>query len=193
MIEGILDFLIRMVPGLLAGGTIFFLLRPVRMKALRNRELVSPRPREIVLFLFHLFCGGLALLTLTPRWFHWITLLNAGHTGTHTFFQPGSFNLIPLQTFHIDPWSIMILLGNVIMFLPIGFVPLLLIPHLSIRKVLMISVLTPLCIEFWQLLIGRAFDTDDLLLNAFGILLGAFLCRVLLCKFTRLSGIFRVQ
>lgn len=65
------------------------------------------------------------------------------------------------------------IVANVFMFLPLGF----LLPFLWSRwrrfyRMLGMSLLIPVVIEFIQLFIGRSVDVDDIILNAIGILLG---------------------
>ena len=61
-------YLLGMVWGAIPALTVFLCLGPWRRRRLRERGLESPRLRETVLALFWMFCGGMAVLTLTPRW-----------------------------------------------------------------------------------------------------------------------------
>jgi len=175
MISAVWDFIIRMLPGALLGGLLYVCFLPPRRSKFRQANQISLPRRELALFVFFLFCGGLALITLTPRWFHWLAILNNGQPDA--FFQWGTFNLIPFQTFRFDSWHLMILLGNLLLFLPIGFFPALLWRDLSRRRVLLIGISVALLIECVQLFIGRTFDIDDILLNTIGVFLGGLLCR----------------
>ena len=177
MIPHIWDFIVRMLPGGILALLVYCVLLPVRRRRMLRVGQTSPLHREIIFLLFFLFCGGMALITLTPRWFHWLTVL---HVGTNEpFFQIGTFNLIPFRTFALDSWSIMILLGNVIMFFPIGFFYALLWRKNSWQRILLVGFLTTFCIEGIQLFVGRTFDIDDILLNTIGILLGGLFCQLL--------------
>ena len=65
-------------------------------------------------------------------------------------------------------------LGNIIIFIPFGI----LIKeefNLNIFKTILISLIFSLSIEIVQLLIGRVFDIDDILLNVIGSLIGYLL------------------
>jgi len=73
----------------------------------------------------------------------------------------------------------MILLGNVIMFFPIGFFFVLLWRRNSWKQILLVGFLTTFCIELIQLFVGRTFDIDDILLNTIGVVLGGLFCRIL--------------
>lgn len=193
MLRSTLDFLFRMVPGILAALILFLGLRPLRKRRLAALGLVSPAPREVVLALFWMFCGGMALLTLTPRWFDLLSILADRPDSLPAFFTWGSVNLTPLRTFGLDFWTLYILLGNIVMFLPIGFFAALLWRGATWKRMLLLGFLTSLFIECWQLLIGRSFDVDDLLLNTLGVLLGALLCQALRRLFPGLSTFFQVH
>ena len=168
-----------MVPGILAALVLFLCLRPRRKRRLAELGLTSSPPREGAMVLFWMFCGGMALLTLTPRWFNLLSILADRTASLPAFFTPGSVNLTPLRTFGLDSWTLYILLGNIVMFLPIGFFAALLWREVTWKRILLIGFLTTLFIECWQLLIGRSFDVDDLLLNTLGVLLGGLLCHAL--------------
>lgn len=177
MITHIWDFIVRMLPGGIVALLAYFALLPLRRRRLLSVGQTSPLHREIILLLFFLFCGGMAAITLTPRWFHWLIVLTDGTS--EPFFQLGTFNLIPFRTFALDPWSVMILLGNVILFFPIGFFCILLWRRNSWKHILLIGFLTAFCIEVTQLFVGRTFDIDDILLNTVGVLLGGLFCLLL--------------
>ena len=64
---------------------------------------------------------------------------------------------------------------SVALFLPLGFCPALLWRNRSWWGAVIMSAAVPILVENWQVLIGRYFDVDDLMLNALGVLLGRFL------------------
>ena len=174
----VLRFLRAMVPGLIGAAVLFAALFPLRQKRLRRQRLVSGPLREALMALFWLFCGGMAVLTLTPpaldfSWKNFATL-------SGPLFSMGSVNLIPFRTF---TQSGLILLGNVIMFLPFGLLAALLWRNFSWKRTLLTALCITAFIECAQLFVGRAFDIDDLMLNALGVLCG----RLLWAVFRRLS------
>lgn len=179
MLTTTFDFLFRMIPGILAALILFLCLRPWRKQRLAGLGLTSSPLREGAMALFWMFCSGMMLLTLTPRWFNLLSIIIDCPASLPAFFTPGSINLTPLRTFGLEPWMLYILLGNMIMFLPIGFFAALLWRGATWKRMLLLGFLTTLFIECWQLLIGRAFDVDDLLLNTLGVLLGGLLCQAL--------------
>ena len=58
-VESTLDYIVRMLPGLVGAAIAFFALRPWRLRRLAGLELGSSRLREGALLLFWLFCGGI--------------------------------------------------------------------------------------------------------------------------------------
>ena len=115
----------NMLPGVLAAAALYACLYVPRMRRLAARRLRSFRSREALLLLFWIFCGGMAVLTLTPWGFHWRVLLEYGVISDQgTFFALGDVNLIPFQSLelgHQTMYTVFNLLGNIIMFLPFGF------------------------------------------------------------------------
>lgn len=171
------DYLRKMLPGVLAALAVYGCLYPRRCRRLQAAGLISLRRREIALVLFWMFCGGMVMLTLTPREFDLIAALRWGWTGS--FFRLGSVNLIPFQTVRLNGMLLYILLGNILMFLPFGFFPALVWRGSAWKRALLTGFCVTGFIECWQLLVGRAFDIDDLWLNTLGAMTGFWLLRLL--------------
>lgn len=68
--------------------------------------------------------------------------------------------------------------GNMIMFLPYGFFISYFLKINKAKVVLVLSVIASLTIEITQLIIGRVFDVDDILLNVVGAIIGYFIYRI---------------
>ena len=197
-VAGTLDYLLRMLPGFVLAAVLFFALRPWRIRRLARQGLESRPLREAVLLLFWLFCGGMAVLTLTPYWFHWLPLLQGRRPIHPPFFTLGSWELTPTLGLigqsgsYLWTWTLYILLGNIVMFLPFGFFAALLWRGYHWRRALLTGVCVTGFIECWQLLVGRAFDINDLLLNTFGVLCGYWLCLAAKRVFPRLTARFHL-
>ena len=172
-IQRIADVVVRMVPGFGLAAILFPALYPLRRKRLTAKHLSSRPAREVLLALLWMFCGGMAVLTLTPPGFHWLAALRCGYS--LPAFSVGSVNLIPFQTFG---QSGLILLGNIVMFVPFGLLAAFLWRGFSWKRALLLGVCITAFIECAQLFVGRAFDIDDLLLNTFGVLCGCWLWRL---------------
>ena len=182
--SSITTHLVDMLPGAALAAVLFACLRPWRKRRLAAQGLQSAPLRETALLLFWMFCGGMAAITLTPRWFGFGSVLRYGlPTGLTVFsadggivsvFSPGDINLIPFQTFGQIRY---VLLGNIIMFVPFGFFPGLLWHNFNWKRALITGFCITAFIECWQLCVGRAFDVDDLLLNTLGAFCGWLLAQ----------------
>lgn len=184
------DYAVKMLPGILAAALAYGLLLPRRRRSLASACLLSSRAREAAMLVFWAFCGGMAILTLTPDWFDWRSIL-AG--GVHMpFFMWGTVNLQPFGSYWGTLWSALIVLANVVMFLPFGFFPALLWRNDTWWKALLAGFAVTLFIECCQLCVGRAFDVDDLLLNTTGAMLGYWLWLLLRKMAPRFTARFQV-
>ena len=199
VVGDILRYIWQMLPLCTVALILFLLCRPLRMRRLAARRLVSNPQREVALCLFVLFCAGLAALTLFPAnlWSYVMDLGRGWHEGTSFFsFYPTweetmagldhlDHMLTPFQEIRralesMSYWLMFMLWGNIAMFVPIGFFPALLWRGWRWWKALLLGCLTSCAIEFIQFFIGRSTDIDDVILNTTGALLGYGLFR--LCR-----------
>lgn len=65
--------------------------------------------------------------------------------------------------------------GNMLMFIPYGFFVSWILKNKKVSITLLLSLIASCAIEFTQLLIGRVFDVDDILLNIIGGGIGFYL------------------
>jgi Glycopeptide antibiotics resistance protein len=75
-------------------------------------------------------------------------------------------------------------LGNIIMFMPIGFA-LPLLWKIKTKRVVLIGLYYSMLIEFSQLFLSRGTDIDDLWLNTLGVILGLAIYKLLNKKYNR--------
>ncbi|GIO28666.1 VanZ family protein [Ornithinibacillus bavariensis] len=135
--------------------------------------------REIINMLLIAYVECLLYLTLFP----------ANGTSTPSL---ASINLIPFRTINLyinfqGDFSLQIinLLGNIVVFIPIGIFIVLFIKKATFIHSLLIGIGSTLFIEVMQLVlsingvISRSFDVDDLLLNTIGVLIGYFMAILL--------------
>lgn len=66
-------------------------------------------------------------------------------------------------------WNVV---GNIMIFLPFGFIVSLILDSGKVNKPLIITFITSLTIELVQMFIGRSFDIDDIILNCVGGIIG---------------------
>ena len=197
MIADILGYVRQMIPLGLAALVVLLLLRPLRKRRLRRLNLVSSPGREAALALFAVFAAGLAALTLFPAnlwayvfdWFFRRDYWNWAWSGTAlTQFYPSwedtvsglaylpqmltPFEEISRALNRRSYWLLFMLLGNIIMFMPVGFFPALLWRRWRWWKSLLTGFCTSVTIEFIQFFIGRSTDIDDVILNTIGAAAG---------------------
>lgn len=214
----VLEYILQMLPCMAVGVVGFLLLRPFRLKRLQGKGLVSPAPRELALLLYVMFCAGLAALTLFPaNLWSWVTawLLSRdywtiawSHRTLASFYPTWEQTLAALphlpdmlQPFqeirralgHMSPWLMFMLLGNIAMFVPLGFFPALLWRRWRWWKALLLGFFSSCAIEFIQFFIGRSTDIDDVILNTTGALLGFALYALCRAAFPRLTAKFHCR
>ena len=167
MLSQVDGYLHAMVPGAVIAAVVYAIAYRPRMRALAGRGLRSGRGREAVLLLFAMYACGMALLTLTPTGFDLFSVLEGDWQ--EPFFSHGAVSTKLFRTLRYDR---LIFWGNVVMFLPFGFLPAVLWRGSRWYRALAIAIGVTLTIECWQLCVGRTFDVDDLLLNACGAMCG---------------------
>lgn len=188
----ICSYVWEMIPCMGVALLVFLCLRPARRQRLLRRNLVSRLEREGVLLLFVMFGAGLAALTLFPAHFWasflaWLTNpVGCGNDFDWRSFYP-SWNEVTAETDYRNlftpfqeilrglrggPWVFFMLLGNIGMFLPLGFFTALLWRKPSWWKSTLTGLLSSCTIEFVQFFIGRSTDIDDVILNTTGAILG---------------------
>lgn len=177
----------------LPAALIWRLVQAVQRK---KRRSYTTGWHELGAVLFIVFMAGLFSQTILPPW-EWkngtLLLVNDG---------VGSINVIPFRIFsdcweqlgkHNISYVLISLLGNIAVFLPIGFfIPLLWRPS-TLGQSLSWGFCISLLIELCQLLLPRSTDIDDLLLNLAGALTGYAIYRGLAASFPYFDEKFKVQ
>ena len=141
---------------------------------------------EIGLLLFVVYCIGVASQTFIPK-------IEFGNTTNFIIDQNifGEINFIPgkvffdtyteINTYNNYIYLVINIIGNICLFIPIGFSISVLWKNISAKRTVIIALLFSLCIELLQLPQARGTDIDDLWLNVFGALIG-YLIYILLSK-----------
>ena len=92
-------------------------------------------------------------------------------------------NFIPFkEIFRYNIFSAMFfknVIGNMIIFIPYGFFISYFLKLDKSKQVIFLSLITSITIEITQLIIGRVFDVDDILLNVLGGIVGYLLYKLL--------------
>ena len=182
LMETAVDFIFERLPAVLLGTLIFTGVRRLLIRRGKLRRRSVPHEAAVVVFA----CYASVVLSLTflplPFWrfmfspnpshYDFNSTLLAMLRGEHTIYQ----------------WGLTMLIANVLMFVPLGF----LMPVLWRQtwwQTLLIALAATLCIELIQPFFDRSFDIDDIFLNfaggAIGLLLSAIpraLCPQLVSK-----------
>lgn len=194
-IETALDYGLQMLPVVAASAVLFFLLMPLKRRVLTCRGLHSSLWREGALLIFVMFCMGLAALTLSPPGF-WYQVLHGYPIWIPDALMDHSFYwgiTIFRDLTQGGSWVFFMLLGNIGMFIPLGFFPALLWDKPVWYKSALIGLCASTFIEIVQLFLPRSSDINDIILNTFGALCG-FWVYLLLSRFApRFVSKFELQ
>lgn len=178
--------------GSIPAAAIFACFLPYRRQSLTARKLRSGPWREVGLYLFVGYLAGLAAMILWPGYHFEATDGLWGNLVIHNARESllSNMNLIPFRMI-ADYfrgfgegelfYAIVFLIGNVGVFLPLGFFPPLLFRDFGVGKVFRIGLGYSLCGEILQFFLGRHCDVDDVILNVLGVLAGYGL-NLLLCR-----------
>ena len=168
------------LPALLIGTALFVLLRYVlcRAGALSRGSIFH----EVGLVLFALYLCAVLSLTFLP-----FRLDPAA--GSYAF--DSTLLAIVQGEYTAGNWVLAMMLGNILMLVPFGFLAPLLWERLRGLRVLPVGLGLILAIELLQPLTGRSFDVDDILLNFLGVLVGALLALIFQALLPRQTAALR--
>lgn len=174
----ILHYFRRIWPAVVLTLVLWGVSKPVRAERLAKKGLVPNRWHEGALAVFLVLIAGLMWLTVLPE-FYW-----AEGKLVYAFEGFGLVNLRPFVIFQHSkilglPYFLINFVGNIVMFLPIGFFPPLLWRKGKLWKAGLQGLCLSCLIELCQIPIHRGTDVDDLWLNTLGALLGYGLYRLL--------------
>ena len=166
MLERIIRYIADMLPYMFGALLPLAVFRCFWVSRLKRRRLAYTVCHEIGWLLFAAFLTGLASQTIFPA---------AAVTAADGYKM---INLIPFRVigetwravaFEGNVHSLVInFLGNIIIFMPIGFFIPLLWTGVSFRRVLFLTLSISLFIEICQLPQARVTDIDDIWLNTLG-------------------------
>ena len=178
--DSVAGLFVQVLPLSLLVGFVF---ASARWRAQKKKGLTVAWRRELLYALFVCYVTGLVNLVLVPT-NCWGSFWHYVFTGSAVWSPPrlfsGEFIFTPTFVRYLTGefvgspgrWVLTMMVGNFLMFLPMGvFLPLI-FPKLYGRHLLLLTVSLPLSVELLQPVLGRSFDADDLLLNSLGILMG---------------------
>ena len=176
----VVGLFLRVLPITLLVGMGYAVYRYIKIK---RQGICVVWSSEIMRWLFVCYLTGLVNLVLVPSNL-WGSIWYSMRVGVVeiNWGQPfsGGFNLVPTFVkcltgeFTMGSWVREMLTGNLLMFLPMGFFLPFISQRVNNHTILKIAVIIPVVVEIVQIVVGRSFDVDDLLLNFAGIILGYF-------------------
>ncbi|MDE6260758.1 MAG: VanZ family protein [Oscillospiraceae bacterium] len=174
------SFIQNQFPAVLIGTAAFLLLRLLLCRT--GRLLRRSLPHEIGLVVFVLYLTTVLSLTFLPFRFD---------PGAGEFAFNSTLLAIARGTYTAGSWVWAMMLGNVLMLIPFGFLAPLLWEKLRWWRVLPVGLGFILAVELLQPLTGRSFDIDDILLNFLGVLAGALLSALVQALLPKQTAAFR--
>lgn len=181
----ILGYFLQVVPITAIVAIIYCIFREIMLKR-RNEEIIWWK--EILRLIFVCYITGLINLIVMPANF-WLHIIDGIAFGWWNEILPilslGEVNITPsvirwlAGELTMGSWVKQMLVGNIAMFFPLGFLLPFVTDKVNDRYIWGISVIIPLTMEGLQLIFGRSFDIDDLICNFIGIMLGYLLAKTL--------------
>lgn len=182
--NSVINQFIQVIPITLLVGLLYIIFRFLKLKK-SNGDINYKK--ESLYLIFVCYIVGLFNLVLVPRnfwdiiWYNIFYNLNENpFAGIFDF----SYNFIPtiykiiIGEYTLDSWGKAMIVGNFLMFIPMGIFLLLCFKNINKKNIFKYAVLIPFAIEVLQLVAGRSFDIDDLVMNFLGIVIGYFIVKL---------------
>lgn len=172
----IINYLKDMLLFIVISMPIIFILRYLIVKNMKKNNIDTNVFHEVGLTLFILFLVGLASQAIFSE------IVSNGVLSFSFSFDYLRINLslfkvvqeTYIEVFINDNFNYFLInfLGNIVMFMPIGFFVGLLWENITFKKIVIIGFLTSLFIEICQLPLNRGSDIDDIWINVLGCVIG---------------------
>jgi Glycopeptide antibiotics resistance protein len=193
----IIGYLLNMIPYMLIAIPIIIIFRIIFIIRLKKKGFKTNIYHEVGLCLFIMFLVGLASQTFIPK-------LEFGNSAMAIVNGNllGEMNLIPGKVF-VDSYRecfqngyyfyfVVNVIGNICLFVPIGFCVPLLWEKVSANKIVLIALCSSIIIEVCQYPQARGTDIDDIWINILGALIGYVIFMFLSKKIPAFMGKFKV-
>lgn len=174
-------YFLQAVPITCVVGIIYVI---IRVAIIKRNHLKVEWLKEIIRLLFSCYLTGLISLVVLPANF-WLSFFDGIFLGWWDEMLPifsfGEFNLVPSfikalsGELTIGSWVKTMLIGNIAMFLPMGFFLPFVTEKINRKSIFIAATTVPFIIELLQMVFGRSFDIDDLICNFIGIVVGFFI------------------
>lgn len=163
------EFLESMLLPMLVSLVFIVIFRVLSYTYMKKRNIKTTVTHEIGMVVFCLSTVGLASQAIFPQ-------------APLVFPFQGGYNFIPFRVIYdsiekgilYSDWDFLFvnIIGNIAVFMPMGFFVPLLFRNITLKKTLLIGFLGSLCIEICQIPQKRVTDIDDLWLNTLGAFAG---------------------
>lgn len=176
--NSVINQFIQVIPITLLVGILYIIFRFLKLK--KNNSDINYK-REILYLIFICYIVGLFNLVLVPRnfwniiWYNIFYIFNENpFAGIFDF----SYNFIPtiykiiIGEYTPDSWVKAMIVGNFLMFIPMGIMLPLVFKNINKKNIFVIAILITLSIEILQPIVGRSFDIDDIIMNFIGSIIG---------------------
>ena len=179
--NSVINQFIQVIPITLLVGLLYIIFRFLKLKK-SNGDINYKK--ESLYLIFVCYIVGLFNLVLVPRNFWDIIWYNIFYNFNENPFAgifDFSYNFIPtiykiiIGEYTLDSWGKTMIVGNLLMFIPMGILLSLCLKSISRKDMFKYALLIPLAIEVIQLVVGRSFDIDDLVMNFLGIVIGYYI------------------
>lgn len=187
----ILGYFLQVVPITILVAIVYSVIRLIYLK--KHSKTIS-WAKELLKLIFVCYVTGLINLIVMPANF-WLYVMDGIAFGwwseIPSVFPFGEINLIPslirwlTGELSIGSWVKHMLIGNIAMFLPLGFLLPLVTEKVTKKNIVTIAIAVPIGMELLQLIFGRSLDVDDLICNFAGIMLGFLIVQLILKKMSK--------
>lgn len=161
-----------------------------RIRRISAKGLKTTLYHELALAGFVVYLSFVLTVTLSLDRI-WVPLSHGWPLPKITWFS-GTVNLIPFKN-TLAMRDITMLAENIILFFPLGFFVSLLWYHEKWLRTVRVHLVFSLVIECIQIIIGRCFDVDDLLMNTIGAQLGYALWRIINMRVPSFSNALHIH
>lgn len=176
--NSVINQFIQVIPITLLVGLLYIIFRFLKLKK-SNGDINYKK--ESLYLIFVCYIVGLFNLVLVPRNFWDIIWYNIFYNFNENPFAgifDFSYNFIPtiykiiIGEYTLDSWGKAMIVGNFLMFIPMGIMLPLVFKNINKKNIFVIAILITLSIEILQPIVGRSFDIDDIIMNFIGSIIG---------------------
>lgn len=176
--SSVINQFIQVIPITLLVGLLYIIFRFLKLKK-SNGDINYKK--ESLYLIFVCYIVGLFNLVLVPRNFWDIIWYNIFYNFNENPFAgifDFSYNFIPtiykiiIREYTLDSWGKAMIVGNFLMFIPMGIMLPLVFKNINKKNIFVIAILITLLIEILQPIVGRSFDIDDIIMNFIGSIIG---------------------